>query len=85
MAMEAQRQNRPYDLILMDVQMPGLDGNEAARRLRANGISAPIVAVSAAAMEHNRRESLEAGCNDFLSKPVNLAQLVATVRCWTAK
>ena len=85
MALEASQQDRPYDLILMDVQMPELDGKEAARRLRVSGITSPIVALSAAAMEHNRREALEAGCNDFISKPIDLGQLVATVRSWTSR
>jgi CheY-like chemotaxis protein len=82
MALEAKRIGRPYDLILMDVQMPELDGNAAAQQLRANGINSPIVAISAAAMEHNQRDSIESGCNDFLPKPVDLGQLVASVRRW---
>lgn len=72
-----------YDLVLMDLQMPVVDGITATRRIRAlGGINArlPIVAMSANASGKHRRECREAGMNDFVSKPVSLQQLEALLR-----
>jgi CheY-like chemotaxis protein len=62
-----------YDVILMDVHMPGMDGLEATRRIRALGdtrAKTPIVAVTANAMDDDRRRCLDAGMNDFITKPI---------------
>ncbi len=67
-----------YDLLLMDVMMPVVDGLEATRRLRERGYDRPIVAVSAHALREEVDRSLAAGCNDHLSKPVSCAKLVTT-------
>jgi signal transduction histidine kinase/CheY-like chemotaxis protein len=65
-----------YDVIFMDVQMPELDGLEAARRIRARGGRTPwIIALTAHALDEDRRQCLDAGMNDFLSKPVQLTEL----------
>lgn len=61
--------SRPFDLILMDIQMPLLDGLSATRRLRAAGINIPVIAVSAGAMTSDIERALEAGCTLHLSKP----------------
>jgi CheY-like chemotaxis protein len=69
-------------LILMDIQMPGMDGLEAIRRIRAysDTSSIPIVALTALAMAGDRELCLEAGADDYLSKPVPLKSLKKTIR-----
>jgi PAS domain S-box-containing protein len=71
-----------YDLVLMDLQMPLLDGVEATRRLRALGVTTPIVAVTASALADELEAAREAGVNGFLSKPVRRVDLDRVVlRC----
>ena len=69
-------------VVLMDVQMPELDGLSATRRIREGGVTLPIVALTANAMESDRRQCLEAGCDDFLSKPVDRRRLIETCSKW---
>jgi CheY-like chemotaxis protein len=71
-----------YDLILMDLRMPDLSGVEAARELRARGVTTPIVALTADAFEDDRRASLAAGMNDFLVKPLTETALRAVLARW---
>ncbi len=70
------------DLVLMDIQLDGIDGLTALRRLRQEErtASVPIVAVTAQAMAGDREHFLEAGFDDYIPKPVNVLELVATVR-----
>lgn len=60
-----------YDLILMDMRMPGMSGLEATRRLRAQGVATPVVALTANAFEDDRHACLDAGMDDFLVKPLS--------------
>jgi two-component system, cell cycle response regulator DivK len=67
----------PYDLILMDMSLPVLDGWEATRRIRAAGNGVPIVALTAHAMDGDEQKTRDAGCDDYDTKPVELPRLLA--------
>jgi two-component system cell cycle response regulator DivK len=69
------------DLVLMDIQLPDIDGMEALGRLRADARTAsmPVLAVTALAMDGDRERFLDAGFDDYVPKPVDIAALVATV------
>ena len=66
-----------YDLLLMDMQMPIMDGFTATRTLRSSGVKTPVFALTANVMQSDRERCEEAGCNDFLTKPIDIDQLLA--------
>jgi len=72
------------DLVLMDIQLPDIDGVEALGRLRADGrtTSVPVLALTAQAMEGDRERFLAAGFDGYLSKPVDIAEFIATVNLY---
>ena len=67
------------DLILMDLKMPIMNGLDATRLIKASQPEIPIIALTANAFDNDRQRALEAGCNDFLSKPVNAALCLQTI------
>jgi two-component system cell cycle response regulator DivK len=73
---------RNPDLILMDIQLPGISGIEALRQLRANSVTAtiPAVAVTASVMQQDRKQITEAGFDAYIGKPINLKEFLDTVR-----
>jgi CheY-like chemotaxis protein len=73
-----------FDLVLMDLRMPGLDGLAATRALRAKGVATPVVALTADAFEDDRRACLAAGMDDFLVKPLTPDTLRSALLRWTA-
>ena len=84
LALRAAEAGAPYDLILMDMQMPELDGYAAAARLRAAGYRGPIVALTAHAMEDERARCLGAGCDGFATKPILRRTLIEVARAYLA-
>jgi CheY-like chemotaxis protein len=77
----------PYDLVLMDVQMPEMNGLEASRRIRdphskVRHHEIPIIAMTAGAMPRDREECLQAGMNDYVSKPVSRQALAEVLQRW---
>lgn len=75
-------ETKPYDIILMDVQMPQMDGIQATKAIRQLGINTPIVAMTANAFEEDKRRCLNAGMNDYLSKPIHFDQVTRALQQW---
>ncbi len=77
--LKAQQSGRPYDVVVMDMQMPVMTGFDATSRLRALGNPIPIIALTAAAMRGDRERCLQCGCDEYLSKPVDRHALLDAV------
>jgi PAS domain S-box-containing protein len=78
-AVELFRSNNDIDLILIDIRMPNMNGIEATREIRRIDNKVPVIALTAYAFTNDREKSLEAGCNEYLSKPVRLETLIETL------
>ena len=65
-----------FDLILIDIMMPHMNGYEATKALRKEGITTPIVALTANAIKGDDKKCIEAGCDDYLAKPINRDKLL---------
>jgi CheY-like chemotaxis protein len=74
-ALAALSEGRPFDWILMDMQMPIVDGFEATRRLRTQGYDRPVIAMTAYATSEDREECIRFGCDEHISKPIDWDQL----------
>ncbi len=77
LAFAAEKKGAPYDLVVMDMQMPRMDGYDATRALRTGGYTRPILALTALAMTNDRERCLEAGCSDYETKPIQRDLLIA--------
>ena len=77
------RQELP-DLILMDIQLPGMDGLTATKLLKGDRLTSdiPVIALTAFAMKGDRERIIEAGCDDYVSKPINYKEFLVTVARW---
>jgi CheY-like chemotaxis protein len=86
-ALEKLSANDRIDLVLMDIMMPEMDGLTAIREIRKSADTGklPIIAITAKAMPEDRRACLEAGANDYISKPIDVDRLLSLCRVWMPK
>jgi CheY-like chemotaxis protein len=81
---EALQSGEPADIVLMDIMMPEMDGFETTQHIRTNDRFAnlPIIALTAKAMKGDREKCIEAGASDYITKPVDIDQLISLMRVW---
>ena len=86
-ALDALQKDPKVDLILMDIMMPEMDGYEAIGKIRQQKEfkNVPIIALTAKAMKGDRQKCIDAGANDYLSKPVDVDKLLSLLRVWLYK
>ena len=76
---EKDNENSSYDLFVLDMHMPRLSGYDTASAIRRRGITAPIIALTASAMRGDREKCLAAGCDDYLTKPIDRQKLLEKI------
>ena len=84
-AVEACLKNQDIDLILMDIQLPGMDGYEATKQIREFNARVVIIAQTAFALQGDKKKALDAGCNDYISKPITKDELLKMIRKYFGK
>ncbi len=84
-AVEVCRNNPDTDLILMDIQMPVMNGHEATRQIRQFNKDVFIIAQTAFGLSGEREKAIEAGCNDYIKKPINKAELLSLIQKYFKK
>jgi CheY-like chemotaxis protein len=84
-AVDICRNNPDIDLVLMDIQMPGLNGYEATRQIRQFNKDVIIIAQTAFGLSGDKEKAIEAGCNDYISKPINKDKLLALIQQYFKK
>jgi CheY-like chemotaxis protein len=80
LALAMQESGDPFDVVLMDMQMPVVDGYAATKRLREWGYDRPIIAITAHALESDRQKCLAVGCDDYVAKPLDMTKLIELIR-----
>jgi CheY-like chemotaxis protein len=86
-ALEMLDKNPDIDLVLMDIMMPEMDGYEAMNRIR-NQIkfrNLPVIALTAKAMKDDKQKCIDAGANDYITKPIDVERLLSLMRVWLSK
>ncbi|MFP4470950.1 MAG: response regulator [Bacteroidales bacterium] len=76
---EISRQDQHIDLVLMDIRMPIMNGLEATKKIKEMYPELPVIAQTAYAMDGDREHSLDAGCDDYISKPINLKEFIELI------
>lgn len=78
-AIEECKKNDKIDIVIMDIKMPIMDGYEATRQIKNYNKNIPIIAQTAYAMAEDRENSLKAGCDDYVSKPINIQEFLEKI------